>query len=110
MTDQRDSIGAQGDRGGQETSWLRLPPLLAVLVATGPLLLWGFPAGHDWGWKLVRIVEYKEAFASGQFLPFWAVDLYNGWGSPIFLFYAPLFSALASAGVALFGPSWRDPR
>jgi hypothetical protein len=109
VTDQRDWIGAQGDLGGQETKWLRFLPLLAVLVATGPLLLWGFPAGHDWGWELVRIVEYKEAFASGQFLPFWAVDLYNGWGSPIFLFYAPLFSALASAGVALFGSLLAGP-
>ena len=109
MTERPDSFEARGDRGGREASWLRLLPLLAVLVATGPLLLWGFPAGHDWGWELVRIVEYKEAFASGQLLPYWAVDLYGGWGSPIFLFYAPLFSALASTGAVLFGSILAGP-
>ena len=88
---------------------MRLLPLVAVVVATGPLLLWGLPAGHDWGWELVRLVEYKEAFATGQVLPFWAVDLYSGWGSPIFLFYAPLFTALASVGSALFGSLLTGP-
>ena len=109
MIDRRDSLERHDEAGGGAAGWLRLLPLVAVLVATGPLLLWGFPAGHDWGWELVRIVEYKEAFATGQLLPFWAVDLYSGWGSPIFLFYAPLFSALASAGVALFGSLLAGP-
>ena len=103
VTERRDSFEAQNSVSDRAADFSRLLPLVAVLVATGPLLLWGFPAGHDWGWELVRIVEYKEAFATGQLLPFWAVDLYSGWGSPIFLFYAPLFSALASAGAALFG-------
>ncbi len=109
MTEQRDSVEIQGDEGDREATWLRLLPLVAVLVATGPLLLWGFPAGHDWGWELVRIVEYQEAFSSGQWLPFWAADLYSGWGSPLFLFYAPLFSALASAGSATFGSLLTGP-
>ncbi len=105
VTDQRESLET---RGGAAVL-LRLLPLLAVLIATGPLLIWGFPAGHDWGWELVRIVEYQEGFATGQLLPFWAGDLYGGWGSPIFLFYAPLFSALAGAGSALFGSLLSGP-
>jgi len=104
-----DSPEKQDQAGGGVAGLSRLLPLVAVLVATGPLLLWGFPAGHDWGWELVRIVEYQEAIASGQWLPFWAADLYSGWGSPIFLFYAPLFSALASAGSAIFGSLLTGP-
>ena len=109
MTEGRDSVEMRGDRDGREAGWLRLLPLVAVMVATGPVLLWGFPAGHDWGWELVRLVEYKQALATGQVLPYWAVDLYGGWGSPIFLFYAPLFSGLAAAGSVLFGSLLAGP-
>jgi uncharacterized membrane protein len=109
VSNELDTSEARADRNRRESGWLRLLPLVAVAVATGPLLLWGLPAGHDWGWELVRLVEYKEAFATGQVLPFWALDLYSGWGSPIFLFYAPLFSALASAGSALFGSLFTGP-
>ena len=74
-------------------------PLLAVLVACAPILLGGYPQGHDWGFQLVRIAEYRHALAEGQGVPFWASNLYGGYGSPVFLFYAPghaLLGALAS--------------
>lgn len=77
----------------------RLLPALALLVAVGPLIFRGFPQGHDWSFELVRIAEYRAALAGGQLPPYWAENLYGGYGSPIFLFYAPAFllvSALLS--------------
>jgi hypothetical protein len=60
------------------------------------------PQGHDWLLGLVRAAEYGHALAEGQLPPRWAPDLYGGFGSPIFHFYAPLFSA-ATAGIAWLG-------
>ena len=73
----------------------------AVVVSCLPLRF-GFPYGHDWIFELVRIAEYKHALAAGQYPPFWADNLYGGYGSPIFLFYAPLFMLIASIFSAVF--------
>lgn len=74
--------------------------IVAVLVACFPLLH-GFPNGHDWIYELVRVAEYGHALANGQYPPYWANNLYGGYGSPIFLFYAPLFMLVASAFAAV---------
>ena len=73
----------------------------AVVVSCLPLR-YGFPYGHDWIFELVRVAEYKHALSAGQYPPFWADNLYGGYGSPIFLFYAPLFMLVASAFAAVF--------
>lgn len=78
------------------TAWI---PMLVVLAA----LLRGFPQGHDWTFELVRVAEYGHALASGQLPPAWAENLYGGHGSPIFLYYAPLFAAVASSAGSLIG-------
>ena len=52
--------------------------------------------GHDWIFELVRLAEFRHAVAAGQIPPFWAPDLYGGFGSPIFLFYPPLYLTTAS--------------
>src|SRR5512139_3453195 len=67
-------------------------PWLAAALACAPLL-GGFPRGHDWTFELVRAAEYRAALAAGQWPPWWAENLYGGYGSPIFLFYAPLYAA-----------------
>lgn len=72
----------------------------AVLLTCLPILSAGFPAGHDWPFELARIAAFRHALTDGQLPPFWADSLYGGFGSPIFLFYAPAFSALAA------GLSW----
>jgi hypothetical protein len=74
-------------------------PWAACAVACWPLIRHGFPRGHDWILELVRVAEYQAALAAGQLPPAWAENLYGGYGSPVFLFYAPLFSA----GAALLG-------
>ena len=69
--------------------------IVAVVVSCFPLLQ-GFPRGHDWIFELVRVTEYGHALGAGQYPPFWADNLYGGYGSPIFLFYAPQFMLVAS--------------
>lgn len=82
---------------------MRALPWLACLFGVWPLLRGGFSVGHDWVYELVRISEYRAALAAGQWPPFWSENLYAGYGSPVFLFYAPLFSAAATAATALTG-------
>jgi len=84
-----------------ESAWLDLLLLVPLGVALMPLLL-GFPQGHDWSFELIRIAEFGHALADGPVPPAWAGNLYGGYGSPIFLFYAPLYAGLASA----FGFIW----
>jgi len=71
-------------------------PWVACAVACWPLARDGFPRGHDWILELVRVAEYQAALAAGQLPPAWGENLYGGYGSPVFLFYAPLFSAVAA--------------
>src|SRR5439155_25706512 len=70
---------------------LNLLPYLAVIIASLPFLTVGFPAGHDSSYGLVRVAEFKSSLVNGQFPPYWGNNLYGGYGSPIFLFYAALF-------------------
>src|SRR5262245_52380034 len=83
--------------------FLRGLPWVACVFGVLPLLRGGFPEGHDVFFELVRVGEYREALAAGQWPPFWSENLYEGYGSPVFLFYAPLFSAGASLFAALAG-------
>jgi hypothetical protein len=71
-------------------------PWVACAIACWPLARDGFPQGHDWIFELVRVAEYQAALAAGQLPPSWGENLYGGYGSPVFLFYAPLFSAAAA--------------
>jgi hypothetical protein len=89
---------------GARADWLlRALPWLACLVGVAPLLIDGFPMGHDWRFELVRVSEYQAALAAGQLPPYWSENLYGGYGSPVFLFYAPLFSASASLAAWALG-------
>src|SRR5258706_501016 len=85
------------------TDRLRALPWLACLVGVAPLLFGGFPLGHDWQYELVRVSEYQAALVAGQLPPYWSENLYAGYGSPVFLYYAPLFSAAASLAGWLLG-------
>jgi hypothetical protein len=99
----RNSPAAESAGGVRAELLLRVLPWLACLFGVWPLLRGGFPQGHDVTYELVRISEYREAFAAGQWPPFWSEHLYAGYGSPVFLFYAPLFSAVASLASAFAG-------
>ena len=53
--------------------------------------------------ELVRIAQMQASFDDGQFPASWAPDLYRGWGSPIFVYYAPLFASTASVAIGILG-------
>ena len=90
----RESGGGEGE--SQSALGLRALPWLAFALGAAPLVAGGFPAGHDWLYELVRVGEYGAAVRAGQLPPYWSENLYGGYGSPVFLFYAPLFSAAAA--------------
>lgn len=71
-------------------------PWLAAAVPFACVALRGFPAGDDWQLELARVAAYAHAWADGQWPPFWAPQLYAGYGSLIFLFYGHVFLSLAS--------------
>ena len=70
--------------------------LLALGTSIYPSLADGIHLGHDWLFELVRSAQYRAALEMGQGIPYWAPDLFHGHGSPIFLFYAPLFAAITA--------------
>lgn len=78
--------------------------MFCALFACAPLLTLRLGEGHDWVWEVVRVAEYHQAVLDGQWPPFFASNVFGGYGSAIFLFYPPLFSALA-AGLAFTGLS-----
>ncbi len=76
---------------------------LLGLGACAPLLWGGLASGHDWPLELVRTAAFRQALEEGQLPPYWGSALYGGYGSPVFLYYAPLFSLLGSLAWWLVG-------
>lgn len=67
--------------------------LLLVLAVVATWSMWQAPAlvaGHSARKDLARLVEFDAAMRAGDVFPAWSPDLYAGYGSPIFQFYAPL--------------------
>lgn len=63
----------------------------------GPAML----AGHSAWIDFARLAEFDAAIRAGDFFPTWSPDLYSGYGSPIFQFYAPLVYYLAEIPLLL---------
>ncbi len=76
--------------------WLGFLPWAAGALSCAPLAVTGFPRGHDFPFELLRSLEYGRALLEGQLPPFWAPNVYAGYGSPAFLYYAPGFAALTT--------------
>lgn len=64
--------------------------LVAVIVTSSILARQALLGGHSTKIDLARLVEFDAAIRAGDFFPTWSPDLYSGYGSPIFQFYAPL--------------------
>ena len=67
--------------------------ILSLVAAAVTKSMWEVPAllaGHSARKDLVRLVEFDAAFRAADFFPSWSPDLYSGYGSPIFQYYAPL--------------------
>lgn len=66
-----------------------------AVLSLGHMLGGALPVGHDMSFESVRLVEYRDALST-QIIPRYAPHTYGGLGSPVFLFYAPLFTFGAS--------------
>lgn len=79
---------------GRSTAWIALLQIillfLVAVVATQAMWAPALLGGHSSWMDLARIVEFDAAIRAGDYFPLWAPDLYSGYGSPIFQFYAPL--------------------
>jgi 6-pyruvoyl-tetrahydropterin synthase-like protein len=64
--------------------------LVAVVATRSMWEAHALLAGHSARKDLARLVEFDSAIRAGNFFPAWPPDLYAGYGSPIFQFYAPL--------------------
>jgi hypothetical protein len=64
--------------------------LVAVIVTSSMWTRQALLGGHSTKIDLARLVEFDAAIRAGDFFPTWSPDLYSGYGSPIFQFYAPL--------------------
>lgn len=79
--------------------------LVAAVAIAQCLPLWQvhwFDSHESYSYVL-RVVEFEAALRQGDLYPRWASDFYGGYGSPFFVFYAPLVFAGAASLSALFG-------
>lgn len=70
--------------------------VLLVTLISRPLFSSLFFPVHD-ATHLTRIALMRESIDSGQFPPLWADRANNGYGYPLFHFYAPLFHLAATS-------------
>jgi hypothetical protein len=64
---------------------------LSSLYCVLPLLTHkSIPAGHDTGFHIFQSIQFLQGLGDGSFYPRWAADANNGYGSPNFVFYAPI--------------------
>lgn len=75
--------------------------ILILLCAVAAALCW--PLGQNYWFEshegysyVVRVVEYADAIRGGDLYPRWLPDFYNGYGSPYFVFYAPLLFGVSA--------------
>lgn len=76
-----------------ENSLDRSGPTIVVLVAAAqcwPTWQHHWFDSHEYYAYVLRVVEFEAALRQGDFYPRWAPDFYGGYGSPFFVFYAPL--------------------
>jgi len=71
--------------------------VVALVLALAPALAPWALSGHSAALDLQREEAYHRAVLGGDLLPRWLPDLYGGYGSPIFGFYAPLPYTLVEA-------------
>ncbi|WP_224982577.1 6-pyruvoyl-tetrahydropterin synthase-related protein [Geomonas agri] len=69
----------------------------ACCFAAQPLVRQALPLAHDVGFHLFQADQFASSLHSGVILPRWVADANMGYGSPNFVFYAPLSYYLTAA-------------
>jgi uncharacterized membrane protein len=82
------------------------PTLVAVVAVALCWPIWepNWFGSHEGQGYVLRTVEFAAELERGILYPRWCPDFYGGYGSPFFVFYAPLVYA-AAAWATLFGAS-----
>ena len=70
--------------------------VLTGLALTAPIILYGFPNGHDGMVHVARFRHFADQLWSGEFYPRWLLGMNGGLGSPTFFFYGPVPYYVAS--------------
>ncbi|MBL8120538.1 MAG: hypothetical protein JNJ78_23640, partial [Anaerolineae bacterium] len=86
-----------------------LDPFLIVMLVLCGFSLWpllrqaGLPNGDDVLYHVYRAAEMDRAWANGVYLPRWAEAFYEGYGAPLFHYYASLTYYTTSVMTRLLG-------
>lgn len=80
--------------------------VLAAIVATAPLRIFGFSCGHDFDFHLSSWFDALHSWRQGILYPHWAPSPNFNAGEPRFVFYPPLTWMLGAALGALL--PWRQ--
>ncbi|MGQ7848579.1 6-pyruvoyl-tetrahydropterin synthase-related protein [Granulosicoccus sp. 3-233] len=83
--------------------WLRfiLVMVLLSVITHVPLLVSGYPRGHDASYHLKWLYHFSTQLKGGDLYPRWLAEMSGGLGGPSFYYYPPASYYLASA-VSLF--------
>lgn len=87
-------------RGSTRELWAWPGVLAAVLLAlpaVAPLAAPGVPDTYDLPFHVARMVELRDAIATGNLFPRWVQPFVGGLGFPFFNFYPPLAYYLATS-------------
>jgi uncharacterized membrane protein len=84
----------------------RSGPVIVVMIAVAqcwPIWQHHWFNSHEYYAYVLRVVEFEAALRQGDVYPRWAADFYGGYGSPFFVFYAPLVFAAGAVFAAISG-------
>ena len=81
--------------------------LLAGFLASSDLLHSGYPLTHDGDVHLLRLTNFYQSLSEGILIPRWAANVNWGYGQPVFEFFYPLPSYIAS-GLHFLGLSFAN--
>ncbi len=76
---------------------------MVALAQSWPLWQHYWFNSHEYWAYVLRVVEFEAALRQGDLYPRWASDFYGGYGSPFFVFYAPLVFFGGAILTAIFG-------
>ncbi len=82
-----------------------LVPALAAVALLWPLTTVYWMDSHDHAAYVVRAMEYVRMWRAGAPFPRWCLDLYGGYGAPLFNFYPPGLFAVSGLWMLLGAPA-----
>jgi hypothetical protein len=83
-------------KGSMVLGDIRLAVVVAVAVGLWiPYVRLEWFSGHEQYAYVLRTIEWAAELRAGELYPRWCPDFYGGYGSPFFIFYAPVVYAIS---------------